>query len=52
MKVVMEFIPESEQLFDIAARSLSLHSLFVKPGLLKSKTCSVFNALLAVRLHG
>lgn len=39
----MEFIPESEQLFDITARLLSLHSLFAKLGLLKSKTCTEFS---------
>lgn len=38
----MEFIPESEQLFDITAWLLSLHSLFAEPGLLKSKTCMEF----------
>lgn len=38
----MEFIPESEQLFDITTRLLSLHSLFAKPGLLKSRTCVEF----------
>lgn len=41
MKVVMEFIPESEQVLDITLRPFSLHSRFGERstvGLLKSET--------------